>query len=199
MDFEREFGRTGLDSEDQSSTRKHEAVICGEPKSCRELPCLSTGFHLTRQSEPERPGKRPHIPDACDGHEVSKVLQVELVMDFPQSHLRFPALVARVVLPGCRRLSGPQSSGGLWAANPAPARASQRHAFQRPDPVAVAAPIPRPNLQLLRSDGLGLPFVEDASGAITGFEGTTLGGGPVGFYRLGALTLDTNALLTARS
>jgi uncharacterized protein (DUF1800 family) len=51
--------------------------------------------------------------------------------------------------------------------------------------------------RLFRADALGEPFREDLSGALGGFEWTTPMGGPLGFYRLEAVPMGSNALLAS--
>ena len=59
-------------------------------------------------------------------------------------------------------------------------------------------PYPAADLyRLYRASGLGQPFVEDASGSVEAFEWTSPLGSPMGFYRLEAVTMDDDALLTA--
>jgi uncharacterized protein (DUF1800 family) len=59
-------------------------------------------------------------------------------------------------------------------------------------------PLPAAELyRLYRGDTLGLPFGEDPTAAVSGFQGTSLASGPAAFFRVGAMTMDSNALLTA--
>jgi uncharacterized protein (DUF1800 family) len=51
--------------------------------------------------------------------------------------------------------------------------------------------------RLYRADALGQPFVLDSSGTVSGFSWSSFLGAGAAFYRLEAVTLDSNALLTA--
>ena len=51
--------------------------------------------------------------------------------------------------------------------------------------------------KIFRSDSPTQPFVEDAGSVVNGFEGIAADSGDSGFYLLGAVPMDTNAVLSA--
>jgi len=115
----------------------------------------------------------------------------------PSSPPGFPRCSSALLCLVAFGLLSPIRGGSARAGEPAPPALlsltqsnAQTHIRWQPYPATD-------RYRLDRADALAEPFTEDSSGTMGGFEWASPVGGPLGFYRLEAVPMDSNALLTA--